>query len=664
MSLLKSMASQVLDLLTAEAGEKFRESWGDRCAILIGGGAVNWAIHKLMGLALPPLNDIDVFLEATPTMVADAKKTKKTLSPLTFSKTDEVADGYGAVLTNPSGRHSLIATAREGLINYVYCAAVQPFREFCNNRDSAVFTLHSFDLNCTQVGLYVSKEGEVELLWTAAYAKFLQTRQVEVEDIYTPLHTAIRYLTKLKEMPNVFGNIPATMALLSLRLAEVQEFAGYLAEKPGDFRIPGQIKYARMLRSMSHAGKGYAAKLEKLRDQLGEYFDIPLDLCKDSAVFSMTPKKSQWVAFQEDLKILPIGLRSGREKALQDSSLVVAWNRANTGYFTKVGCEQIKRVLQNPERIEFNEIRTRGTAYFERQVSFKDLDSLNKLLGGHRGLASMFAGKTLEKKVWLAKGIMQAVNIHGQRAIGLLESAMFLEKELEEALACAASSEQFTKDLLTFVAKQIKLLGTSDLYKKMLPKGYSIDGYSVVDLNNSLDLMDEGGRQKHCVGGYGSVVARGSTLIISLRKFKDKAVDPQKTLTVAFTISKVGKNAKYYSPFAEVPPRAKQGKQYEFVQIAQSKGLQNRVLTPEENTTVGKLFNAVQAKRAGFPSFVASALLHLAKESSNDRWFSKLWELRQAWVGGELTKWLKSLNPIQKKVGKPLPEWDMTELPF
>ena len=664
MSLLKSMASQVLEIIVAEAGEKLNEARGGRCGILIGGGAVNWAIHKLMGLALPPLNDIDVFLEATPTMVAEVKSRKKTLSPLTFSKTDEVADGYGAVLTNPSGRHSLIATAREGLINYVYCAAAQPLREFCRNRDSAMFTLQSFDLNCTQVGIYVSKEGEVELIWTQAYEKFLQTRQVEVEDIYTPLHTAIRYLTKLKEMPNVFGNIPATMALLSLRLAEVQEFAGYLAEKPGDFCIPGQIKYARMLRSMCHAGKGYAAKLEKVRDQLGEYFDIPLDLCKDSAVFSMTPKQSAWITVQEDLKIAPIGMRPARERALQDSSLIVAWNRANRGYFTKVACEQIKRVLQNPDRIECNEIRTRGTAYFERQVSFKDLDSLNKLLSGHRGLASMFAGKTLEKKVWLAKAIMQAVNIHGQMSIGLLESAMFLEKELEDALASAVSSEQFTKDLVAFVAKQIKLLGTSDLYKKMLPKGYSLDGYSVVDLNNSLDLMDEGARQKHCVGGYGSVVGRGSMFIVSLRKFKDKAINPQETLTVAFTISKVGKNAKYYSPFAEVPPRANQGKQYEFVNIAQSKGLQNRELTPEENATVSKLFNAVQAKRAGFPSFVASALLHLAKESSNDHWFSKLWELRHAWVGGELIQWLKSLNPLKKKVEKPLPEWDMTELPF
>lgn len=654
-------ADALLQDLLAFGGEQPACLKEAQCFLLAGGAAHAAILAELQKQGLLPLemsapiNDIDIFIPATGQQIEAAKKRKSKVSTLTVMEKEESVDSYRNVFTTDVTRYSVVTTDREGLFNLVYAKAGHWNNRFCENTNDAMQVLQNFDLNCTQVGIYANqKEKQCKLIFTPAYAKFLRTRQLEVEDVHTPFHTAIRFFTKLQELPGIYGNVPATMQLLCTRIAEANASREFLEAQTG-FVTNHQYANIRRLRAKSYAGFAYALKVEKVRKQMSEYFHIPIGvLCIPNDIFTLTPKTDVNVRMQQEMQRdylqevmdrarrgSQFGFRLQPEHLLVPNKQFVAWHRADTGYYGKIACAQIKKALENADRAEALAIELEGAGYLEQQVSSKDLDSLNKLLREHKALKYMFVPYSFEQKVNLSKAIARSVAVHGKRCIGILESGGFADIAfLQEKLHNLAEEyETFETFLLDYFKREIEKLGKNSLVRTYLPKGFMLDGYEVIELVNALELLDEGTRQKHCVGGYATAVARKQVQIYSLRKYKeDGSINPHETITVSLNCRELPRVP--MTIVGDKPQRKDNpnGKLYMRLFLQQEYGLQNRHTTDEETNVVAKLELLMQFMCADeIPDAVTTKLLSLRK-------FAQDYEEFKTFLRDSLNKGIKKLR--------------------
>lgn len=628
--------------------------------IIIAGQAVASAVSELFGGGTGVVyNDIDAFvllhpgLEA-PNEPAQRKGPRSVVHTLTQSSV-RIEEDYGQLKSWSERAFRLRTTRREGLLNEVLCDYyLLPswnkqgalLRVFCARE--AVRFLQTFDLNCVQVGVRLSDKS---LVWTPAFERFHRTREMLVETVTTPLHTAIRWFKKKRELEGVYGHDDRAMELLcaahwGTELARQDHIAQGHADFLQLFRRdpPSDMNWAYPLASRMVFSKVYKSRLDEVARELGRYFNVRELADTRITLYTLEPR--------QPLTLPAAALRN------MPRELLPMYTRARQGLWKKhisQGLLELFKVFETPNStvpvdnaFAIERAHATSAAILADTAAWKSLQRVRKLMQEHACIFVLSTRLPFEHTVSLCERLEQLAKEKGRHVFGLADQC--ISSLNAELVQCSLEEVPRVVDEVlerTYAEALQAMQNAKFLLGPALPVT-RFAGFEVQELRSVQELFDEGQAMHHCVGGYIYGVAQGACAILRLRKPR---VQECLTLEVRCNTYPGSWRAELYS--------------------AQVRGLANRRATPEEEHVAELLVGALNF-RAGARGLLSwKQCLRLAQrlagkdigaclESLACFRFSKP-AARALWVRIKRMQWLqKRWHALQK--GNPLEDGEL--IPF
>jgi hypothetical protein len=386
------------------------------------------------------------------------------------------------VVNNLWKSYTVSKTEVKGILNFV---DVQLMTGHQKMEDYKII-MEGFDLNCCQVGIDLES---AELIYSPNFEAFLKTRQLQVSHPCTPFHTAIRIAKKKKEL-QCYCNEEAQFKYLSqIPLILSPESQGNSAEK----RIPFPIQYAR------YFGEKHYGIYEQHKEDLDRYFEvIPAGkTASGGSRYTMIPRNSEIIEELKDchsltsIKVLWELLQN--KKSIRDKNIKAL----------KLGSSSKRFLMVNPK-------------YAQCDWHEKHVQQIEEFLEQHRNMAVVFDRLKLniQEQLTAMRTIKRMADKEGLFIIGLIEDAVrkyLRDGELPNLPPGNAITEEWIKSLIDdYLGKNPGVLKEpEDLADFECPHYFS-------ELITGKDLMSEGVRMHHCVGGYAETVKRGESVIFHL----------------------------------------------------------------------------------------------------------------------------------------------------
>lgn len=497
----------------------------------IAGQAVASAVSELFRSGFGVVyNDVDAFLFSR----NFADNTRKVLSTITsFDLHRE--NHYGQVILSSHAVYAVNSTAREGMLNEVLCRYCE-FAPSDSDRMAQAF-LRSFDLNCVQVAVRLHDQ---QLVWTPAFEQFLATQELLVMNVKTPVHTAVRWFKKKAELEGVFGHDDKTMALLATSLARVRQRLSECESTEG-----AGIMWQRMLRAQTSFGKVYAEKAADVAGDLGRYFEV----------VNVTDRQ---IALQT---LVSRGCEMPELVAAPCSDLVLpTYARALQGHWRKHVCDQMLDALRAPQdSMAFKNVALEGPQAIAALHSPKDLVMLDKVCSDHPGIGYQMVSMDTARQLAFLRELKDMARREGIWVFGVFEYMRDVQAEL--ASIDTAQLREYMETRFAAAVKEYDEMGRESVNAMPRIARMSMFDYQVSELISFKDLMEEGARMHHCVGGYFREVAQGSSRILRLQRHR-----VEDSLTVQM---RRGFGKGWY--------------------LNQAHGLQNRSASPQERAVANRL---------------------------------------------------------------------------
>jgi hypothetical protein len=152
---------------------------------LCGGSIANLIWEKISGNKAF-VNDIDIFIYKGKPEPKD-----NIYQNFTINKIEKVwFESYSGlnISYDKTINHVILNSRREDIFNLI---------EIHSNVNNPQSILDSFDINCCQVGYLIEED---KFFYTNGFIKFLQTGKLELVNLHTPAHSAIRLIKKAEEL--------------------------------------------------------------------------------------------------------------------------------------------------------------------------------------------------------------------------------------------------------------------------------------------------------------------------------------------------------------------------------------------------------------------------------------------------------------------------------
>lgn len=392
---------------------------------------------------------------------------------------------YGVMGIDVYSRYRVISSNRDGMLNII---AIEAAPSLLNE---PIELLRSFDINEVQVGVDLTTR---QLFWTNNFESFLKNRQLEITSYHTSMHTAIRFVAKLRELKNVYGDIGRVMH-------GVTAFIHAQAQDPAP-----RHKIALSF------GQAMADKFEKVKDTLAPWFtlqektDVPEGY---PTLFHLVPVRDPDPALVDIIQCYP-------------TAVVAPVIQACTYPFKPALREMLKVLVVGPSL-------TRATSSYlwinaedswatllslaGREISLKDAKANEALLNKHPALVLPVGKLSTKVADQVLAWIRRESRTKGEWVVGILENMVAMN-----AHPLFDTSTQLSEVITVFskVVAEDEQAVKAELVKRVVPQGLVLNQIPVVQLITVAALRQEGSRMHHCVGGYSGLVRQGH-LLISLR---------------------------------------------------------------------------------------------------------------------------------------------------
>jgi hypothetical protein len=444
----------------------------------LAGGAVANTILSMEWDTDYPINDLDIFRIERTDVIKSYRMPRRCTGMVLANNSY-----WGVVVINNFGRsYTVSKTEIKGILNVVNVQLETDHQKMENYK----IIMDGFDLNCCQVGIDLESG---ELIYSPNFEAFLKTRQLEVSHPCTPFHTAIRIAKKKKELQCYCDDEAQFKYLSQIPLILSPKSQDDSEEK----RIPYPSQYA-----MYFGEKHYGIYEQHKRD-LDRYFEvIPAGKIASGALrYTMIPRNSEIIEELKDcysltsIKVLWELLQN--KKSIRDKNIRTL----------KLGCFPKRFLMANPK-------------YAQCDWHEKHVQQIEQFLEQHPHMAFVFDHFKLniQEQLTAMRTIKRMVDKEGLFIIGLIENAVpdhLIEGELPNLPPGNAITEEWIKSLIDgFLAKNSGLLKEpEDLTDFECPQYFS-------ELITGKDLLSEGVRMHHCVGGYAETVKRGESMIFHL----------------------------------------------------------------------------------------------------------------------------------------------------
>lgn len=470
----------------------------------IAGQAVSSAVQDLyFGAKGGVYNDVDLFVRAREESGFTVARNR--------IQTAQVADielfqDYRQMSVQPVSRYKVLASDRFDLLNLV---RIEDYYTTSDSTKLSRRVISSFDLNCVQVGIDLASRS---LIWTPAFARFLLSRQIEVENAMTPAHTMIRLARKMGELQDVWVDADRVFRTLSGALFRL-EAAEFDKERDGA-ADPLLIEMASLARSSTRSKAGTLYGQRRFGLALAE---------KARSCEALLGRYAQMEQFGESGRVFVL-----RPRLLPDESFLRLACRRHVIEYGKLAT-----VFQRPHKPE---VRARGAMLL--RVDPVSLEPINRgpMLWPVSNLSSMYELITEKVSIGAMRGFMKVCEQHP--GVGkLLSTKDRIADQVGVVEIVQACAKEYGEWVWGVLETNRQLVAVSDLaeFEQMFREGLELErekmeevlaprrlwyqrkcAVQVQELRTRAQCMIEGQQLHHCIGGYASALQRGSVLL-SLR---------------------------------------------------------------------------------------------------------------------------------------------------
>lgn len=452
---------------------------------MLAGGAVASLIFSEAWGGTFPINDLDIF-----TIVSE--ETIPSATPIRIAAIeldDQIEDSeYRVWYKVRNSGYQVVNSDRIALINTI---SVRMLGNELPESNTYRLILQGFDLNCCQVGIDLETD---RLIWTPAFKEFVTNSQLKVTHLATPYHTAIRLAKKQSEL-NCYCDLKTELSLLKSYVDMVSAL-GCNNHKNRMFpRFFGRkyfetyLKHQNTLRPYCQAFQGTN---QLLLPEVGipepNYYSMDLN------VPTMYQDLRQYFYKNGSLQLSSVSLIQMFDKLCRPTTRSVTRRRFTSAI--KSGVLAPICAIQN-------------SAFLDCNHHPKSLRKLEKFAGKHIRVSGLLnrLGLNVSEQLQAIRTIWRFVNKHGLFVVGLLEDSN--NKILQET---TVFSEELIEQLIDDYRK------SASATQLVVPLDLSHFSYKklVAELTNAQQLVEEGQRQYHCVGGYADKVKDGTSRIFHL----------------------------------------------------------------------------------------------------------------------------------------------------
>lgn len=173
-----------IELLGRKAVEIIKSKWGLPESGFLAGGSIANIIWELVSGNPAVVNDIDIFYFDGIKKDLD-RNDKTSLFNWSSKETKYYEDYTGLCFSNRLKEfYSIVSAERDGMFNNI---------KYKSNSEDPSLIIRSFDINATRVGYHIDED---KIYWTPEFENFLLNKKLEVCNVMTPCHTALRITKK------------------------------------------------------------------------------------------------------------------------------------------------------------------------------------------------------------------------------------------------------------------------------------------------------------------------------------------------------------------------------------------------------------------------------------------------------------------------------------
>lgn len=516
------LAERVLALLSAKEA---LPSFG-----IVAGQAVASAIDEILGTGPAVYNDIDVFLEARDWQAVTGDEStlpnvpeRRQLAPTPefMSRPDlEALDYVLAVNVIHRKRYRIIKTARCGLMNYVLTRYIT--ERYDSRGTKATQLIDVFDMNSIQVAIDLESR---TLVYSRHYAAYFAGRELAIANLYTPFQSLLRYFKKRAEL-KAYGNDDLQIEMVRRIVYANEGDPIYREERIDAFRkgllwIPfdksaelvtrryGWTPKEKLFRKTGEGTEGlplaigvkYEALLGYCSDKLEPYFEVHKHPRINMWLMSTRPDAPRLPELPADLVTVPSVMAARFRELRLPASRTVCERRAEFTKFLAWLDDDLRHMYAMAYRYY-------GDAFLEGIESERGWRDLYKVLTRHSEVAGAVLMLKFRDQMLLVRRVRAILRRLNQ------PNAWGVFRGMDEVRARRALSDDAW--LQEEITRQLGTNQTLVPERCRLPLPAMLGPVSVRELVETWDLLSEGSRLHHCVGGYSDAVRRGRSRIVSL----------------------------------------------------------------------------------------------------------------------------------------------------
>jgi hypothetical protein len=178
-----------IEELGRQAIDRIKSQWTLPNSGFLAGGSIANIVWELASGNKAVVNDVDIFIFDG----IQEREMEKEKDDSLFSyceKDDKYYENYRGMCFSSYTKdfYSITESNHDGIFNFI---------KYKSNTEDPSFIIRSFDINATAIGYSIEKD---RIYWTPQFEEFIKSGKMQVCNLMTPSHTAIRIIKKSKDM--------------------------------------------------------------------------------------------------------------------------------------------------------------------------------------------------------------------------------------------------------------------------------------------------------------------------------------------------------------------------------------------------------------------------------------------------------------------------------
>lgn len=384
---------------------------------IAGGSIANLIWEKVSGHSAA-INDIDHYLFTKKVEINDQEIRQK--QHFTHKESYLYEDYSGTHFAYRTKSFYVIdKVERDGIMNTIYYESEKPCLDTI---------LRSFDINCCQIGYDIDNK---QFLWTSHFEEFLKTGKLQIVNLGSPAHTAIRLVKKKNELSADFDRIELDMIEYCLNSKRFID----------SYKVNFKDRYADMFRKYESE---LTNRFELVRNQELENWLISSGKSVDN-IWKLE-QKNQSSIFELDSNVGSIS-----------RSVDFIFYARNI-----FGNKNLEKVWYNLNHY-FN-VDTNLSEYLDTEYTSEDLELLNNLCVASAQSVNHLRGLSLSNQLRIVKSLLKRYESDPLVAISILENHRVDEIEGQDEFGMLLLELSVRKDILEDRKNKVgKLLGKNSI---------------------------------------------------------------------------------------------------------------------------------------------------------------------------------------------------------